>query len=88
MNPCLFSRGYSKEYILSSRKAHTRGNLDSEILYNVENPEILVRRRRGKEQLSTSHTERSLFQNQEEYFSFRDLDLEINVERYLLRSKS
>ena len=47
----------------------------------------MIRRRRGKEQISTSHIERSFFQNQEEYLSFQDLDLEINFERSLLRSK-
>ena len=40
----------------------------------------------GKEKVSTSHTERSLFQ--EEFYSFQDLDLGINVGKYLLRSKS
>ena len=74
-----------KEDILDFRREHTRGNSDSKILYSVENPKSLSRRRRGKEQISTSHTERPLFQHQEEYYSFQVLDLEIDVEMSLLR---
>ena len=53
----------------------------------MENPKILVRRRRGKEQISTSHAERSFSQNQEENFSFQYFELETNFEKSLLRSK-
>ena len=41
------------EDILASRRSHTRGNLDTEILQGVENPEILLRSS-GKEQINIS----------------------------------
>ena len=52
----------------------------------MEKPDSLFRHRSGKEKVSTSHTERSLFQ--EEFYSFQDLDLGVNVGKPLLRSKS
>ena len=70
---------------MASRRAQTRGNPNSEILQSVENPERLFRHRTRKEKDSTSQTERSLFQ--EEFYSFQDLDLGVNVGNYLLRSK-
>ena len=54
----------------------------------MENLEILIRCRRAKEQINTSHVERSFSQNQEEYFSFQCFELETNLEKSLLRSKS
>ena len=54
----------------------------------MENPEILIRRRHGKEQINTSQVESSFSHNQEEFHSFQDFDLETNFERSLLRSKS
>ena len=72
--------------MLDSRRADTRCNTDSEILHSVENLESLFRCRSGKEKVSTSQTERYLFQ--EEFYSFEHLDLGINVVNYLLRSKS
>ena len=52
----------------------------------MENPESLFRRRSGKEKASTSQTKRSLFQ--EEFYSFQELYLGVNVRKSLLRSKS
>ena len=74
------------EGILNSRRAHTQINPNTEILQSVENPESLFRNRNGKNKSSTSHTERYLIQ--EYFYSFKDLDLELNVGKCLLRSKS
>ena len=52
----------------------------------MENLESLFRHRTGKNKASTSQTERSL--NQEYFHSFQDLNLRLNVGKYLLRSKS
>ena len=83
----IFKRVF-KEDILSFKRENTRGNPDSEILYSVENLEILIRHRCGKEQVGTSQIERSSSQNQEEFLSFQYFELEINFERTLLKSKS
>ena len=48
----------------------TRGNPNSKILYSVENPEILIKRRCCKEQVGTSQFDRSYSQNQEEFITF------------------
>ena len=71
---------------MASRRVHTQGNPNSEILQSVENSKSLFRRRSGKEKASTSQTERSLFQ--EEFYSFQDLDLGLNVGNPMLRYKS
>ena len=54
----------------------------------MENPKILIRRRNGKEQISTSQDERSFSQNQEYFHNFQYFELETNLENSLLRSKS
>ena len=63
-------------------------NHNYEILYSAENPESLIRRRCGKEQVGTSQVERSSSKNQEEFLSFQYFKLEANFENCLLRSKS
>ena len=50
-------RGYSKDDILGFRRAHTRGSLNFENLYSVEDTESLIRKIRGKEQVGTSQIE-------------------------------
>ena len=57
-------------------------------LYIVENPESLIRRRRGKKQVGISQIERSSSQTQEKFLSFHYFKLETKFEQYFLRSKS
>ena len=51
----------------------------------MENPEILIRRRYGKERINTSQTEGSFSQ---EFHSFQNFEWETSFQRSLLRSKS
>ena len=57
--PRWFQEDFQKKDSMDSRRIHTRGNPSSEILYGVENPERLIRRRPGKEIINTSQTEGS-----------------------------
>ena len=54
----------------------------------MQNPESLIRRRCGEEQVGTSQIKRSSSQNQEEFLSFQYFDLETKFEHSLLRYKS
>ena len=48
------SRRFPEKDLISSRRTHTRGNPSSKILYGMENPKRLIKRRPGKERLNTS----------------------------------
>ena len=50
---------------MAFRRAHRRGNLNSETLYNVEDPENLIMKRKGKVHEGPSQIEISLSQTQE-----------------------
>ena len=54
----------------------------------MEDLKILIRKRRGKEQVDTSKIEQSFSQTQEEFLIFQDLDLDLKFEQSLLRYKS
>ena len=83
----IFKRVFEED-ILAFSRAHIIGKPDSEILYSVENTGSLIRHRCGKEQVGTSQVERSFSQNQEEFHSLQEFELETNFKRSLLKSKS
>ena len=72
------------EGILASKRSHTRGNPDIEILQSVENPEKLFRIR-GKEKINISQFGAS---SSQEFHNIQDFRWGTNFERSFLKSKS